>query len=136
MPLANDPRDWALDDDGDLDLSTGGPRWVRGLEAVAQAMRIRLQRFKGEWFLDLDEGVPWLEREGITADEALLGQRFNEAKTRAALRTALLDTTDVLELLELAVSFNIATRQLSVTWTARTTFGDTPSDTLEMGASS
>lgn len=46
----------------DLQLVTGQPLMVTDtLEEVAQRLRIRLQFFKGEWFLDTREGVPYFQ---------------------------------------------------------------------------
>lgn len=113
--------DWAIDlDTGDLLFPL---RYTTGLEAVAQAIRIRLLNFKGEWFADLDDGVPYLARDGVDASEALLGQQFNELRALAAFRTAIKAApgVDVLDLL--AVEFNNATRTLTVSFRVRTSFG-------------
>lgn len=50
--------DWALDESGDL-TETG--LIVEGDEAVFQALKIQLGTARGEWVLDLDQGLPWLE---------------------------------------------------------------------------
>lgn len=44
--------------DGDLDITAHRASLVRGEEAIEQALRIRLQTFEGEWFLDTRIGVP------------------------------------------------------------------------------
>jgi hypothetical protein len=53
-------RDLALTASGDLDPTNGG-RMVEGQEAIAQRLKIRLRTFAGEYFLDTDLGLPWLE---------------------------------------------------------------------------
>lgn len=123
--LVTDPIDVLLTD-GDLDLSSGGLTWSRGLTGVAQAIRVRIQMFKGEWFLNLDEGVPYYED--------LLGQRYNEATVRKAFRAAIMATPGVLALDTFTTIFDAATRTVTVSWVATTTFGDTPPDSLELGA--
>jgi hypothetical protein len=125
MPLEQSPLDIALDDGGELDIVDGDVRLAAGLEGVSQGIRVRLLLFKGEWFLDLDAGTPWRERDGIPASAAILGQRYNEARVRSILREAILDTEDDLELVKLDLSFNSTTRLLSVSWTVRVSFSDT-----------
>jgi hypothetical protein len=109
-----DPVDLLLDDDGDLILISD-LMFSTGLNAVAQGIRIRIQSFKGEWFLDLDHGVPYYQD--------LLGQKFNEVKARAAFRTAILSAPGVTELTSLEVTFDRASRALNVAWKTRTEFG-------------
>lgn len=109
-----DPVDLLLDDEGDLVL-TSGLVFSTGLNAVAQGIRIRIQSFRGEWFLDLDHGVPYYQD--------LLGQKFNEVKARAAFRTAIITAPGVTELLSLIVTFDRPTRALNVAWKTRTDFG-------------
>ena len=47
---------------GDIDLSTGGAELVEGLDARIQAMKIAMQSFQGDWFLDLRDGLPYIGR--------------------------------------------------------------------------
>lgn len=51
------PRDFALDSNGDLDLSTGDATYTTGMVAIAQALDLAFSLVKGEWFADLDAGV-------------------------------------------------------------------------------
>ena len=44
--------------DGDLPIVT---RHIRGPEAIAQRIQIRLNTWRGEWFADQRRGQPWLE---------------------------------------------------------------------------
>lgn len=130
--LSTDPIDLLLDVDGDIVIDSD-LRWATGLPAIAQGIRIQLQLVKGEWFLDLDDGVPYYEREGVTSAEALLGGRFNQARATAAFRAAILRAPGVNTITSLAVAFDGSTRQLTVTWAVRTTFGDTLADALTRG---
>lgn len=127
--LSTDPIDLALDADGDLDVATG---LTRGLAAVVQGCRVRLSMFRGEWFLDLSAGVPYLPRDGVSEAEAILGQRFNDTKARAAFRQALLATPGVVAVLQLDLDFQTGERRLTATWRVRTEFGDSPVEVLAM----
>jgi hypothetical protein len=125
----------SLDADGDLALDAlGSPYLISGLAAVEQLCRIAMQTIRGEWFLDLDVGIPYLERDEVPASEALLGQKYDAIKTRTAFLEALIAVPGVFEVLELTVDFDGATRALTVAWRTRTVFGDTELDTLMMGA--
>lgn len=48
-----------------LDEATGDiaypPQWVTGVGAVLQRIRFRLRMFKGEWFLDKRQGMPYYQ---------------------------------------------------------------------------
>lgn len=123
MPLKSDPIDLTLTD-GDIDLTGGRLSFTSGIGAVAQGIRIRLQAFRGEWFRNLDSGVPYWQE--------LLGQKFDEAKARRIFREAIRAAPGVGEILKLAVTFDAKTRTLSVTWQVRTEFGDSDTETTEV----
>ncbi len=128
--LETDPVDWALDPTtGDLILPI---RYTRGLEAVAQGIRFRLQLIRGEQFLDLDAGVPYLEGNGVDPTLVILGRRFDRTRADTAFRKAILRTPGVKSITSLAITFDGPTRTLSAAIVVRTTFGDTPADVLEM----
>lgn len=120
--------------DNDLVITNGQLEFSSGLAGVAQGIRIRLQMIRGEWFADLDAGVPLFERDGVTGDEAILGRRFDELKARAAMRDAILGTPGVLGILSMSAEYNNATRTIKAAWEARTVFGDTDLEALEFVA--
>jgi hypothetical protein len=112
--------DWELDDDGDLIMPL---RYTLGLAAVAQGLRIRVQMFKGEWFLNLDEGLPYLENDSVAETDALFGQRFDKAKALSAFRRVITATPYVESILSLGVTFDGATRTLNVEWRVKSALG-------------
>lgn len=111
-----DRIDFQLDDDGDL-LIDSDIYFTSGLAAVAQGIQIRLKSSRGEWFLDIEDGVPYYQD--------ILGQKFNEIKIRTAFRDAILAAPGVNELTTLEVEFDRQTRELDVSWKVVTTFGVT-----------
>lgn len=127
IPLITDYIDWECDADGDLIIPL---RYTTGIRAIAQGIRIRIQNIRGEWFLDLDDGVPWFENASVAGTSALLGQRYSAIRTAAEIRKAINTTPGVLRIDDLALSFNGATRQLSIRWHVRSVFGDTITDSL------
>ncbi len=77
-------------------------------------------------YLPTEDGVT------VTPQEAILGNAFSEMRTRAAFRRQILKTPNVIGVLELGMDFDPATRVLRPSWRARTKFGDTPLDSMEM----
>lgn len=55
-------RDLLLTPDGDLAFVAGDLVLVRGTQAIAQEIGIRLKFFLGEWFLDILAGVDYLNQ--------------------------------------------------------------------------
>lgn len=138
--LSTDEIDIALTN-GDIP-ATGDLTMTTGVTAVVQGAQVRLRQVAGEWFLNLDQGVRYFERDGVLARDAIMGQKFDRAKTLREFRRALLGDKSlgvegvpgIVELTKLECTFVVATRTLTVSWQARTEFGDTPLDTLAIGA--
>ncbi len=124
-PLLTDPRDFLLDDSGDIVITTD-LQWSRGVAAVVQSCRVALRMFAGEWFLNLDAGIPYFQ--------SILGQKAPLAIAAAQIefRRELLAIAGVLDVLRMDVSFTGPTRDLTVQWQVSTVFGDTPPDTLAL----
>lgn len=80
-------------------------------ETVAQAVVTRLALWTGEWFLNVTEGTPYLDK--IVGHDTLYNL---EIKTR------ILDTQGVLSILEYQSVLNID-RALSITCTIETIYG-------------
>lgn len=124
------------------DLPAGDLTMTSGIAAVMQGATIRLRLFAGECFANLDAGVRYLEREGVTAAQALLGQPFNRAKAIREFRAALLGDPSrnvvgvpgIVSLKMLDVKYDGPSRTMTVTWQAVTEFGDTPLDLISIGA--
>lgn len=72
--------DIALDQTtGDLLLIDGAAAIVDGLDGVVQRVYIKLRTFRGEWFLDLEAGLPYHDRVLIRgANEADLLSIFTQ----------------------------------------------------------
>jgi hypothetical protein len=138
--LSTDRVDFKIDQiTGDIVIGTD-VQFVAGMDAVVQGARIRIMMVMGEWFLNLDAGVPWFERMGVSIDRVIFGQKYNEAKALSAIRTALLGgplfagVPAIVAVTKLTAVFNGVTRGVTISWQAKTGFGDTVSDTLAVGA--
>lgn len=133
MPLSTDPITWKLDENSDLHIDPVlGVTFVSGAEAVRQGVRTRLRLFMGEWFRNMDVGMPY--------HQELLGDnskaRDRDDKWKAAVLFQILDTPGIVEVISLKLDFESSTRTMTITWSARIQFDDTVpdvlSDTLEV----
>lgn len=84
--------DIKLKNDGDFDLSDGRLYLIDTLEDLtSQRLLIKLKTYRGEWFLDLSEGIPYFQR---------IFQRSSNAKTIAdtLFRNEIINDSGVLNL--------------------------------------
>lgn len=123
--LETEPRDLLLDDRNDLVMDVDLD-WSRGLPGVMQECRIKMQMFKGEWFLNLDVGVDYWGR--------ILGQKraLAIAAAGAAFTEVLLSVEDVIKVTKMEIQYSGNTRALTITWRVLCKFGETPIDTLDL----
>lgn len=126
MPLLTDPIDLLIDNTNDLVIEGGDLQFSRGVDAIVQQCRVALQIFQGEWFLNLDIGIPYWQ--------SILGEKPKVAiaAARIFMRRELELVDGVDEVLKLDVTYIGASRTLSVTWQVSTVFGDTPEDEIEL----
>jgi len=107
--------DIALDADGDVDVVNNSIYLNDGLEAIRQHMQIRFQLFLGEWFLDEEAGVPWFRDVLIKNPSFVVVQEI--------LKTVVLDTPGVIELLAFDFSYDAKVREANLSFQALTTDG-------------
>lgn len=94
-------------DIGDLKLTDGQIRLTQTLkQAVAQHLRIRLQFFFGEWFLNTREGLPYFER--------VLVKSPNLGAIAGIFRRVILETPGIVALDNLLLDLNASTRMLYI----------------------
>lgn len=127
--LETDPIDWLRDADGHLVIPM---QHATGAIGTGQNVQLRLRMIKGEWFMDQDVGPPWLPGNGVSEDEAILGQKFNPARARAAVVEALDGTPGLGSITSIEIAFDSTTRGMSITVEATTLFGDTIRETAEV----
>jgi hypothetical protein len=101
-----------LDVDGDSTL--GVPFLVNSAACVGQAILTRLKLWKGEWFVDITDGTPWMQ--------LILGKN-TKASADAAIKQRILSTPGVTSISNYSSSYNGTTRSLSVSVTANTLYG-------------
>lgn len=126
MPLITDPIDLLIDDTNDLVFVNGDLQFSRGVDAIVQQCRISLQMFQGEWFLDLDAGIPYWQ--------SILGSKPAVALSAARIymRRELELVPGVAKVLRMDVSYTGSSRTLTANWQVSTVFGDTASDEIAL----
>lgn len=123
--LIAEPRDLLLDKYNDLVIDTD-LHWSMGVQGVMQECRIKMQMFRGEWFLNLGVGIPYWG--------SILGQKpaIAIAAAGAAFTEALLTVEDVIGITKMDVTYDGRTRTMTVKWAVQCIFGTTVSDTLNI----
>jgi hypothetical protein len=104
----------ALDDNGDATFGSGSSAFfVDEPDAVRQAIQTRLWLMQGEWFLDLSEGTPYTTE--------IMGR--TEQTYDFAVKTRILGTRGVKQLVSYSSSLNRANRMVNVNCTVETIYG-------------
>lgn len=102
-----------LDEDGDMCFGHGSADFYEDCaDGVAQNVRTRLSLWRGQWFIDTEEGTPWIQQ--------VLGHR---AVAEAVLRSRILETPGVVDITSFETVFNPETRKLTVSVTIETNYG-------------
>lgn len=106
-----------LDANHDMTFGRGRGNIAQDAEAVAQKVRTRLYTLQGEWFLDTDAGVPYLQK--ITTKPVDLNY------VEAVLKQTILDTEGVDSISNWSATLNRDTRKFSISCTVSTIYGTT-----------
>ncbi|PHM33342.1 hypothetical protein [Xenorhabdus innexi] len=103
------------DSDGDYSFGQGDNTFlVDTPETVAQAVKTRLDLWRGDWFLDTEEGTPYRE--------AVLEKNYTSA---LALEERILETEGVTDIITLDAERDPDTRKITITATLNTRYGKT-----------
>src|SRR5690606_14956974 len=108
--------DLALDQNGDLALSSCDLVRISGAEEVARRLRIRRRLFLGEWFLAPDEGMPYWQR--------ILGHRITRPVLLSIFRQAIQDTEGVASIESLSADVDGARRSVKIHFRVTTDTGE------------
>lgn len=109
--------DIALDKDThDLYLKNNDLQLVSNSDHVVQYIKIRLQFFKNEWFLDTTPGVPFFEN--------IFVKNPNIPDIDSIIKAQIIDTPEVKEILEFVSEYNRSERRYTVNFKIRTTYGE------------
>lgn len=100
---------------GDLLLQNNDLMIIDNAERVAQQILITLRFWRGEWFLDTTQGIPYLEY--------ILIKNPNENHIRQILSEAILSVEGVQAVDEMTLDFDAKNRRLYVEYSASTDYG-------------
>lgn len=103
-----------LDDDGDLLFSDSEVQFVSGQDEIAQILEVRLKTILGEWFLDLELGVPYFSK--------ILKKNPIDSEIESAIITEISNSPGVVSVESLDMELS-PTRELSVASRIITTEG-------------
>jgi hypothetical protein len=89
--------------------------FLSGVDAVAQAIYTRLYLLQGEWWEDLEDGLPLMQR--------ILGYRNTQNAADILIRKRIIETPNVLAMIDFVSEFNNDTRVYTFSCTVETAFG-------------
>jgi hypothetical protein len=88
---------------------------VTEVEQIRQAIKMRLLAILSEWFLDTRVGVPYFD--------VICAKNPNLSLVDSLLKSTIVETTGVNELMSYSSVMDRANRRLSVTFQVNTTYG-------------
>lgn len=103
----------SLDSDGDWNFGKGKSSYKSAQLALNQNLETRLLEWKGDCFFSNDSGVDWNNR---------LGKRSQAAPLRDEIRTVILKTDGVTEVINLDFDFNSINRNLTLNYSIKTIY--------------
>lgn len=99
----------------DVIFVDGDILFIANAERVAQDVKIKLLTFYGEWFLNVEHGVPYFEY--------ILDKDPNLLLIRQIFREKILEVDDVNGVDELDLDYDVRNRTLEVSFSVTTNFG-------------
>jgi len=101
--------------DGQIVFESGVLQYADGAERVRQQLEVRLSIFRGDWFLDGEFGVPYLD--------SILGKRITLNGALSAIRTEILAVEGVIKLNSFDYNLDRKKKLLSVEFEAQIDYG-------------
>lgn len=103
-----------LTESGDLDITSGNISFVEDIENVKQSVFMNLRTFQGEWFLNIEHGIPYIQ-------EVLANKAIDYAVIEKIIKESLLGVEGIRDVINfeikkldkgVSVSFEIITDDL------------------------
>lgn len=107
-------RDLAFDFDTYRDVHKGGIM-ATGIDAIRQRIILKLSIWRGEWFLDTDVGMPYVQE--------LIGKRGTHELLRRVVKGKIENTDGVVEVTKISLSIDAKSRHVKIECDILTTYG-------------
>jgi hypothetical protein len=93
-------------------------------ERIRQQLTTHLLTARGEWYLNINHGVPYFED--------IWKKQADRALIESVFKTEIMKIDDILEIISFALELDAVNRSLSVLFSAKTTFGAADNITVEV----
>ncbi len=103
--------DIALDTEGDILITGSDLTLTTGVDAIRQHLSQRLKTFYGEWFLNMEIGVPYFQQ--------VLRKNPDPVIIDSIFKREIINTPGILQLEEFSLDLDSATRTLTLSFKAR-----------------
>lgn len=104
-----------LDDDNNYVFENNRVPIIDGADYVRQKLQTKLRLFLGEWFLDLNVGVPYFQD--------ILKKQVSTNVIASIFKDVILETPGVIELQEFVLDYDNIARDLKLDFTVRSETG-------------
>ena len=100
----------------DLVINDYDLQLVDDVKQIMQNLAIRLRFVLGEWYLDITQGVPYFEE--------FFRKNPNQIQIESIIKTEIVETRGILEILSFVANFDKRTRVFSVKFSAKSISGE------------
>ena len=114
-----------LDKNLDWRFGKGRAAYKTNAKAIEQNVQTRLRSFRGDWYLDVDAGVNWIE---------LLGNPGTEKRIIRAVESTVLQTEGVISIQELKIVGRDSNRGVTIQLQYTDVFAQQLLKTMELSA--
>lgn len=106
----------ALNINNDIIYESGKFKTVENAAETVQYIRSKLLLYKGEWFLNINAGIPYFQE--------IFTRPVNLANIESIFKSTILNTPNINKLVEFSMDYKKSpNRKLTITFSAETTYG-------------
>ena len=105
----------SLSSDNDIVIVDGDLPLVEGIEEIRQLVTQRLSAFEGDWFLDLDSGLPYFQ--------VILQKATSISQIEGIYLEEIASIPGILDIESFNIEFEPGNRRADISFRARTTDG-------------